>query len=140
MSINPDESGGTPAGTIKARISCNRCSYEAEYSIACHNWPHNLECRSCERNGHLEVAGDGTVEFEGINLTDFDLGDFEQVTYRPEDSGFDPPDKHYKVGENQYRAETGDVSMLNESTELVSAIHTPARDDYLKKTLGTPWL
>lgn len=116
-------------GIVNAPLKCQRCEKEQEQFIALGNWMDNVECTQCGRNGPFKITGNGRIEFEHVRLGGFDTSGFEQITYEPSKDDFEPPEHHHKVGENQYRAEKGDVSELNESVKLIAAHDSAALDE-----------
>jgi len=95
-------------GVIHTALHCNRCDATEEYFIPPDNWPNNVQCSNCERNGPFDVAGEGKVEFTDLKAWEIDLRDLEQIQYTPPDpENYDPPDGHHSVGAMEWVHETG---------------------------------
>ena len=112
-------------GAIEVELRCKRCEQQSGYYVAPDNWPDDIQCVGCERNGPFEVVEPGQVYFQDLKIGDIPLHGFEQVQYTPPaENGYEPPDGHYAVGENTYVVEDGDVADIPAGSELVNALDT----------------
>jgi P4 family phage/plasmid primase-like protien len=126
-------------GFIELGLQCKQCEHTEEYYVPPDNWPDDIECAGCSRNGPFEVVGNGQVEFNSVRPFEVDLSRFEQIQYRPHEDEYDPPDGHHKTGESVYMADNGDVSAIPDNSDLVKAIESEAWTKQRKEDQLASW-
>jgi len=118
------------AGIIHTILECKRCNVEDEYYIAPENWPTDIECSGCERNGPFAVAGDGVIEFTDVKARDIRFDGLEQIQYRPaEPEEYDPPKGHKQVGGLEFMQEQAPPSTVPDDATLIQAMDSDRLDE-----------